>query len=234
MGVSAAKKAEESIYPDWNQINFPDSKQVVSMIVILDYGMGNLGSILNMFKKIGVDAKISSDIRDIEDAEKIILPGVGAFDNAMQNLKDLGIMPLLNKKVIEDKTPVLGICLGMQLLAKRSDEGSLEGLGWVDAEVVRFRLGDGGSLKIPHMGWNTVDIKKESCLYADMYEDPRFYFVHSYYVKCNNPGSILTTTDYGVEFCSSFMEDNILGVQFHPEKSHKFGLRLLKNFAGLC
>ncbi|ODS41279.1 MAG: imidazole glycerol phosphate synthase, glutamine amidotransferase subunit [Candidatus Altiarchaeales archaeon WOR_SM1_79] len=204
------------------------------MIIIVDYGVGNLGSILNMFKKIGVNARISSNIQDIEEAKKIILPGVGAFDNAMENLKNLGMIPILNKKVIKNKTPILGICLGMQLLTKGSEEGSLEGLGWIDAETVRFRLGDNRSLKIPHMGWNTIDIRKESCLYGDMYEEPRFYFVHSYYVKCNNPENSLTTTNHGIEFCSSVMEDNILGVQFHPEKSHKFGMKLLKNFAELC
>lgn len=204
------------------------------MILVVDYGMGNLGSILNMFKKIGVNAKISSNIQDIEEAGKIILPGVGAFDNAMKNLNDLGLIPVLNKKIIKDKTPLLGICLGMQLLTKRSEEGSLDGLGWIDAETVRFRLSDNNSLKIPHMGWNTIDIKKDFCLYNDLYEEPRFYFVHSYYVKCNNSDNILTTTSYGIEFCSSVINGNILGVQFHPEKSHKFGMKVLKNFAELC
>ena len=204
------------------------------MIVIVDHGLGNIGSILNMLEKIGAEAITSSNIQDIKEAKKIILPGVGAFDNAMKNLKNLGIIPILNKKVIEDKIPLLGICLGMQLLTKRSEEGSLEGLGWIDAETVRFEFGNNKSLKIPHMGWNTIDIKKECCLFKEMYEEPKFYFVHSYYVKCNNSENIFTTTNYGIEFCSSFIKDNIFGVQFHPEKSHNFGLKVLKNFAGLC
>jgi glutamine amidotransferase len=204
------------------------------MIVIVDHGLGNIGSILNMLEKIGAEAITSSNIQDIKEAKKIILPGVGAFDNAMKNLKNLGIIPILNKKVIEDKIPILGICLGMQLLTKRSEEGSLEGLGWIDAETIRFRFVNNKTLKIPHMGWNTIDIKKECCLFKEMYEEPRFYFVHSYYVKCNNPENIFTTTNYGIEFCSSFKKDNIFGIQFHPEKSHKFGMKLLKNFAGLC
>lgn len=204
------------------------------MIVIVDYGMGNLGSILNMFKRVDVEAKISSNIQDIEEAKKIVLPGVGAFDNAMNNLKDLRIIPMLNKRVIEEKTPILGICLGMQLLSKRSEEGVLEGLGWIDAETIRFKFDDNKSLKIPHMGWNTIDIKKECCLFKDMYEESGFYFVHSYHVKCKNPENILTTTNHGIEFCSSVVKDNIFGAQFHPEKSHKFGMKLLKNFAELC
>jgi len=204
------------------------------MVTIVDYGMGNSNSILNMLKKINVDAKISSNIRDLEEAGKLILPGVGAFDNAMKNLSDLGIIPVLKKRVIKDKTPILGICLGMQLLTKKSEEGYLEGLGLVDAETVRFKFHDNGSLKTPHMGWNTVDIRTESLLFKDMYEEPRFYFVHSYYVRCNSSEDILTTTRYGIEFCSSFMKDNIFGVQFHPEKSHKFGIKLLKNFAEMC
>jgi len=204
------------------------------MITIVDYGMGNLGSVRNMLKKIGISSQISSEAEKIAEATKLILPGVGAFDNAMQNLGNLGLIPVLKRKVIEEKTPFLGICLGMQLLTKRSEEGSLSGLGWIDAETVRFRFSGGENLKIPHMGWNTIAVRKESPLYDGLLEEPRFYFVHSYYVACNNPSDVLTTTDYGIDFCSSLACGNVFGVQFHPEKSHKFGMRLLKNFAELC
>lgn len=202
------------------------------MIIIIDYGMGNLGSILNMLKKIGASAIVSSSLEEIRKAEKLILPGVGAFDNGMKNLNDRGLTVVLREQVIEKGKPILGICLGMQLLTKRSEEGRTEGLGWIDAETVRFRFGEAQEgLKIPHMGWNTVNVMKESPLFKDMSEDPRFYFVHSYHVVCNDPGDVLTTTYYGYDFTSSVQRENMTGVQFHPEKSHKFGMRLLENWA---
>ena len=203
------------------------------MIVIIDYGMGNVGSILNMIRSIGADAIISSNVSEIRKAKKIILPGVGAFDHAIQNLNNLNLVKILNEMVIDKKTPILGICLGMQLLTKRSEEGKLKGLGWIDAETIRFKSDKKSSLKIPHMGWNEVEIKQESPLFRDMYAEPKFYFVHSYYIKCNNVNNVLTTTPYGIDFASSIMKGNIFGVQFHPEKSHKFGMKLLKNFAEL-
>jgi len=200
------------------------------MIVIVDYGMGNLGSIQNMLRKVGADAIISKDVAIIENAERLILPGVGAFDSAMASLETSGVVPILKRKVLDDKTPLLGICLGMQLLTKRSAEGQTPGLGWVDAETLRF---ENGGIKVPHMGWNTVKIEREDPLFKDMYPEPRFYFVHSYYVKCAEDDNVLTTTSYGHDFCSSLVQVNIRGVQFHPEKSHKFGMRLMKNFAEL-
>jgi glutamine amidotransferase len=199
------------------------------MITIIDYGMGNLGSIKNMLKKIGVVSEITNDIEIILNAEKIILPGVGAFDKAIQNLSKLKLIEPLNKKALEDKVPILGICLGMQLLAKSSEEGKHAGLGWIDGKVLRFNIDN--SLKVPHMGWNIIVQKKDSPLMIDMYKDPRFYFVHSYYFKCNNESDILSTTNYGGEFTSAVSKDNIYGVQFHPEKSHKFGMKLLENFS---
>ena len=203
------------------------------MIVIIDYGMGNVGSILNMLKSIHTEAIISSKISEIRKAEKIILPGVGAFDYAVKNLNKLGMIEPLNEVVIDKKIPILGICLGMQLLTKKSEEGTLKGLGWIDAETIRFRFDKNSSLKVPHMGWNEVQITQTNPLFKDMYPDPRFYFVHSYYVKCNNDKNIMTTTKYGSDFTSSLVKENILGVQFHPEKSHKFGKLLLKNFVEL-
>jgi glutamine amidotransferase len=202
------------------------------MIVIIDYGMGNLGSILNMLKKIGARAVISSEIQVIATADKLILPGVGAFDNGMRNLNERGFIEVLVRKVRTARTPILGICLGMQLFSKRSEEGSLEGLGWIDADTERFRFdGPIAGLKIPHMGWNTVQVVKESPLLNAMYEEPRFYFIHSYHVVCRNQTDVLTKTNYGIDFVSSVARENIIGVQFHPEKSHKFGMKLLQNFA---
>jgi len=190
--------------------------------------MGNLGSIKNMLRKIGAKSEITNDIGIISKAKKIILPGVGAFDSAMLNLEKLELIDILNKKVMDEKKPLLGICLGMQLLAKSSEEGKKGGLGWLDAKVLRFNI-DVPS-KVPHMGWNLISQQKESELFNDMYSEPRFYFVHTFYFSCNNSNDILTSTDYGGKFTSAVKKDNIYGVQFHPEKSHKFGMKLLENF----
>lgn len=201
------------------------------MIAVVDYGMGNLGSILNMLKKVGAQATVTSDKAVIENADKLILPGVGAFDTGMKNLNRLGLVPILHRKVVDEKTPVLGICLGMQLLTKGSEEGDCQGLGWIDAETLKFRFDKNEStLKVPHMGWNSVNIRRQSGIFEDMHEDPRFYFVHSYYVRCSEESDILATTYYGGEFTSSVTRRNITGTQFHPEKSHKFGMKLFKNF----
>ncbi len=201
------------------------------MIVIIDYGVGNLGSIQNMLRKTGTEAIVSKEPGAVEKADKLILPGVGAFDTAMKSLEASGLVPVLKKRVISDETPLLGICLGMQLLTRGSTEGKTQGLGWVDAETVRF---ENCGLKVPHMGWNTVTIQRDDPLFRDMYPEPRFYFVHSYYVRCADNGNVLTTTSYGHDFCSSLAQGNIRGVQFHPEKSHKFGMKLLKNFAEMA
>ncbi len=206
----------------------------LSMIAIIDFGMGNLGSIQNMLVRMNYDAEITSDPETIRGAEKLILPGVGAFDKAMSNLENQGFIPLLNELVLEKKTPILGICLGMQLLSNRSEEGVLKGLGWIDSETIRFHFDDGMNLRIPHMGWNTVRIEQDSHLFQDMYEEPRFYFVHSYYVRPVLKSNILATTEYGINFTSAVVKGNIYGVQFHPEKSHKFGMKLLKNYAEFC
>jgi len=199
------------------------------MITILDYGMGNVKSILNIIYKVGGEATISSDIDKILDAEKIILPGIGSFDIGVKNLTEQGLIPVLKKKVLKEKTPFLGICLGMQLITQKSEEGKLNGLGWINAKTEKFRsLKD--NLKVPHMGWNYVVVKKNSKLFKDMYDNPRFYFVHSYYVQCKDENDILATTEYGFDFVSAVEKDNIYATQFHPEKSHKFGMKLMENF----
>lgn len=203
------------------------------MITIIDYGLGNLGSLANIFKKLGVEAAVSSDISVIEKSSGIVLPGVGSFDAGMENIKKLGLVQTLERKVLEEKTPILGICLGMQLFAQKSEEGILEGLGWIKGEVKKFDFQD-DSLKVPHMGWNTIEIKKQDSFLRELPESSRFYFVHSYHFVCKNNDNVLATTNYGYDFPSIIRQGNIFGVQFHPEKSHKFGMQLLKNFAELC
>lgn len=205
------------------------------MIVIIDYGMGNVGSILNMLRRIGAGAKVSGDPGEIDKADKLILPGVGAFDLGMANLSERGLIPGLNKKVLEQKCPVLGICLGMQLLSRKSEEGVLPGLGWIDAATRRFRFDEKNAhLKIPHMGWALVkSMNGGKPLFDGFDTELRFYFVHSYHVCCSRPEDILGTSFHGCEFTAAVKRENVMGTQFHPEKSHKFGMRVLRNFAAL-
>ncbi len=201
------------------------------MIVIIDYGAGNIGSIINMLKKLGTEVSASNDAEVINKADKLLLPGVGSFDSGISKLQQSGVIEVLNKKVLADKTPILGICLGVQLMTKGSEEGVLPGLGWFDATTVKFKLTDASArLKIPHMGWTDTVIKKPSRLFNMDDEEYRYYYVHSYHLLPNNATDILTTAVYGYEFVSGLERENIMGVQFHPEKSHKFGMRLFKNF----
>ena len=202
------------------------------MNVIVNYDMGNVGSIFNMIRRLGYDVTVSSNLNEIAGASKLILPGVGAFDVGAQKFQDMNLLPLLNKLVINGKVPCLGICLGMQLMTKSSEEGRLKGLGWFDANTVKFKFFD-QKMKIPHMGWNFLRKKKESTLLQGIDQNFRFYFVHSFYVVCNQKQDVLTTTNYGDDFVSSIQKDNIFGVQFHPEKSHQFGMTILKNFLSL-
>jgi glutamine amidotransferase len=201
------------------------------MITIVDYKMGNLHSIKNILKKVGSDAIISSDPTIIRNASKIILPGVGSFDTAMLMIKELHLKEVLDEVVLIQKKPTLGICLGMQLMCTYSEEGNVEGLNWINANVCRFPKSiENIRLRIPHIGWTTVDIRKSIEFFIPDQEN-RFYFVHSYYVQCKNQDDVLTISHYGIPFCSAFQKDNIMGVQFHPEKSHKYGMHFFKMFA---
>ena len=200
------------------------------MVVIIDYGMGNLYSVAKAFRRIHVDVKISSDIDDIAAAEKLILPGVGHFKMAMGNLTHRELIEPLNTAVQVNKTPILGICLGMQFFTKHSEEGDTEGLGWIDAQTVKFRFEDQKKFRVPHIGWNTNTVENQNPLYDAIDDDTSFYFVHSHFVQCNKQGDISMNTEYGQSFTSSLVHENIYATQFHPEKSHDQGLALLKNF----
>jgi glutamine amidotransferase len=204
------------------------------MITIIDYGMGNLGSIKNMLRKIGQDSIVTSNIKDISIATKLILPGVGSFDSGMKNLKDYGLIDILNEKVKVEKVPILGICLGVQLMTKMSEEGQLPGLGWFDAITTKFDFSElEGRYTLPNMGWQEVAKDKDSPLFKDMYDKARFYFVHTYHLKTNQTNLVSLTSKYGYEYVVGLEDENIMGVQFHPEKSHKFGMKLYENFINI-
>lgn len=203
---------------------------IYPMITIIDYGSGNLRSVEKGFIKIGYDVKVTNRPEDVREAEAIVLPGVGAFKDCMQELTKLGLTDVI-VEAIKNGTPYLGICLGLQILFNESEEfGSTKGLGVLDGKVVKFRSGE---LKIPQMGWNQLNIKKSSPLFNEIPDKSYFYFVHSYYVAPEDNDIISTTTDYGVEFTSSVCKDNIYAVQFHPEKSQALGLQMLKNFGNI-
>lgn len=203
------------------------------MIVIVDYGMGNVGSIRNMLRAVGSDAVITAAPAQIASAQKLILPGVGAFDAGMRNLADAGLIPLLEDAVRVRRTPILGVCLGMQLMCKLSDEGKLPGLGWIDAHIRRFDFSAGPALKVPHMGWNCVAVAKPNSLISAQEGEQRFYFVHSYHAVCNRTEDVLVRSHHGYDFDAAFSCGNIYGVQFHPEKSHRFGKSLMTKFVAL-
>jgi glutamine amidotransferase len=201
------------------------------VITIVDYGVGNLGSIANMLKRIRVPARISADLGQIRDAEKLILPGVGHFDRAMERLAPgTPLREVLDHKATVEQVPVLGICLGMQLLTEGSEEGERPGLGWVPGRTRRFRLAPESGLKVPHMGWKVVRPATPSPLTAGA-DAWRFYFVHSYHVCVDDPADAVLLADHGVQFLAAIQRGNVYGVQFHPEKSHRFGMKLLENFA---
>jgi glutamine amidotransferase len=204
------------------------------MIVIVDYNAGNIASIKNMLNRLNFDCIVSSNKKDISSASKLILPGVGNFDYGMNKLFQLDLIETLDNVVLVNKTPVLGICLGAQIMCKDSDEGVKNGLGWFDANVRKFdknRMGE--AARIPHVGWNTLKLRKKSRLLDEDDLDPRYYFVHSYHFQANDINDIVAESLYGYSFPCIFEKDNIFAVQFHPEKSHKYGMKLLSNFASL-
>lgn len=202
------------------------------MITIIDYNTGNLGSIKNMLKRLGIPSQITNDIAKIEQAEKLILPGVGHFDYGMKNLHNSGVVNMLNQKVLENKTPILGICLGVQLLTEASEEGTEKGLGWIKGKTIAFDKSKlASNQKVPHMGWTDVAHYSQSKLFEDMFDEPRFYFVHSFHLSLEDKSDCLVTANYGYDFAAGIEHQNILGTQFHPEKSHKFGMKVLENFA---
>ena len=204
------------------------------MIAIIDYGLGNVKAFATVYTKLNIPYKIARQANELLDASKIILPGVGAFDYAMQRLEGSGLRDVLNELVLKNKIPVLGVCVGMQMLANSSEEGKLPGLGWIDGKVKRFETTSMQSNHfIPHMGWNDINIVKQNKLLIDLDESKRFYFLHSYYFHCNNNENKIAETDYGINFTSVVNNENVYGVQFHPEKSHQWGVQILKNFAEL-
>ena len=204
------------------------------MISIVDYGSGNLEAFKNIYKRLNIKCEVAKTPKEILNAEKLVLPGVGSFDETMKILRDSGMIEALNKQVLEKKGPVIGICVGMQILSKKSDEGKLEGLGWIDAEVKRFDVSKlNQKPHLPHMGWNNFQKEKESPVLAELEPEKGFYFLHTYYFSCKNQDDILTSTVYGEKYTSAVNHKNIFGVQFHPEKSHSNGVQLLKNFANL-
>lgn len=202
-------------------------------ITIIDYGMGNLQSVAKKLAQFKVDYKISSDAKEIEQSDKLILPGVGHFSKAIENIKQRNLYNVINEMVVEKQKPILGICLGMQLMAKSSEEGNAEGFGWFDAEVLKINVNNTLRYKVPHMGWNQVSIEKQSNLMKGIIDNSEYYFVHSFHLKPNNSEDILNYTTYESKFVSAVEKNNIFGVQYHPEKSHENGSMLIKNFIEL-
>jgi glutamine amidotransferase len=202
------------------------------MITIIDYGVGNINAFLNVYKKLAIPARRATSILDLEDSTRLILPGVGSFDHAMKKFNNSGMREKVEELVFQNKLPLLGICVGMQMLANGSTEGQLPGLGWIEGEVKRFDAGTiSFSTKYPHMGWNNIYPVKENPLFSGLETDAEFYFLHSYYFETNNHNDVLAVTDYGIKFAASVNYENIFGIQCHPEKSHSWGIQLLKNFA---
>jgi imidazole glycerol-phosphate synthase subunit HisH len=201
------------------------------MLVVVDYGVGNIGALLNMYEHLGIDCLASGDPAVLRSAEKLILPGVGAFDRAMSTLRSAALVAPLEDSVLGRRVPLLGVCLGMQLLGRRSEEGVEPGLGWIAADVVRIHPPQGSSLKVPHVGWANVAPTGHSPLFPPAPTAERFYFVHSYHMRCDEPRDVAATVAYGEPLCCAVSRGNIHGVQFHPEKSHRFGMRVLQDFA---
>ena len=202
-------------------------------IIIVDYGMGNIQSVYRKFSLLGITPIVSKDPAMIQVADKLVLPGVGHFAKAMHNLKSQGLFDILNKKVLISNTPILGICLGMQLMTRHSEEGDCDGFGWVNARVKKFEVNDIANYKVPHVGWNQIEIKKSSKLMLGIKNFSEFYFVHSYLCKCMEDADVLNISKYESPFVSAFEKKNIYGVQYHPEKSFEAGKTLINNFTQL-
>lgn len=203
----------------------------MTRVAVIDCGLGNIGSMLNMLRRVGAEPFTCSTAAHVEEAEKLVLPGVGAYDAGMMGLQALGIVPTLRRVVLEEGRPILGVCLGMQMLAHGSEEGKLPGLGWLEADVRLFKFpGHASAPKVPHMGWNEVRAIREHPLFPMSGERSRFYFAHSYFLVCARAETIVAYTYYGIDFASVVASENIIGVQFHPEKSHRFGMELLRRF----
>ena len=206
------------------------------MIGIIDYGLGNINAFFNLYKSLNIPCKIASSPADILSSEKLILPGVGSFDGAINKINDSGLLESINQKVLKEFTPILGICVGMQIMALRSEEGSQPGLGWINGEVKKIQLINTSkkiSNPLPHMGWNEINLKKNSILTECLNKERNFYFLHSYYFECANREDIIATSNYGIEFSAIINYKNIYGIQCHPEKSHINGIELLKSFANI-
>lgn len=199
---------------------------------VIDYGIGNIGSICKMLRFVGAEPVVASDPLQLRSVDKLVLPGVGHFDRAMANLTAAGLVEELKDLVLMRGKPILGICLGMQIMCRSSEEGTQEGLGFVEAHVRRFEFSGAGRLKVPHMGWRELEVARTSDLLGGLDETSRFYFVHSYFVDCTDETDVLARATYGRPFVAAFERGNVKGVQFHPEKSHRFGTRLFRNFAG--
>lgn len=203
------------------------------MIGIIDYGVGNIKAFANIYKNLNIPFKIVKDISEFENITKLILPGVGSFDHAMTSLENSGMREKLDELVLEKKIPVIGICVGMQMLAKSSEEGTLNGLGWIDGIVKKFDKSKIKNAPLPHMGWNNLKIEKKNKIFDNLEENPRYYFLHSYYFECENKEDVIATATYGEKFDCMINHKNIYGIQCHPEKSHHNGMQLLKNFGEL-
>ena len=200
------------------------------MIKIVSYGSGNIDAFVNIFKRMNIDVKIAKNSDDLNNSTKIIIPGVGAFDETMDKLNKSGMKDKLHYYAIEKKIPIMGICVGMQIMGDTSEEGSMPGLGWIPGNIQKLPK---KCPRLPHMGWNLISIRKKHKLFLNLDEDARFYFLHSYYFSSLDQSNILSETNYNFDFVSSIHNNNIYGIQFHPEKSHRAGCQLLKNFAEL-
>ena len=204
------------------------------MITIVDYGLGNIAAFASVYSKANIKVSIARTSDELKSASKLVLPGVGHFDHAMRLLQGSGLREALDEKVLQDKVPVIGVCVGMQMLARSSEEGRLPGLGWIDADVRSLKSREGADLMaVPHMGWNDVKPAAHNPLFAGLEAGARFYFLHSYFISCDRQENVVAVSNYGSAFPCAVQSFNIYGVQFHPEKSHRFGDRLLKNFAAL-